>query len=172
MQATTDNQCIIRQMQIADVDIVSAIDNLGSIEPWDKKTFISCLKVYNSYVATINDPNNSEIVVGFGVIALYQNINQAHILNVGVDINLHHQGIGNKILDYLIKLCTLELNIHKIFLEVCVHNQIAINLYKKFKFKEIGLRKNYYVTKNGKEDALILVFDLDLYVESDNDLRG
>lgn len=57
--------------------------------------------------------------------------------------------------------------VHKIFLEVCVHNQIAINLYKKFQFKEIGLRKNYYTTKNGKEDALILVFDLDLYVDKE-----
>lgn len=167
MQGTNDNQFIIRPMQIDDVEIVSVIHNISSIDPWDKKIFISCLKVYNSYVATIYDHNHREVIAGFAVIALYPNINQAHILNVGVDVNLQHQGIGNKLLEYLINLCTLELNIHKIFLEVCVHNQIAINLYKKFQFKEIGLRKNYYTTKNGKEDALILVFDLDLYVDKE-----
>ncbi|GHT05471.1 hypothetical protein AGMMS5026_03440 [Endomicrobiia bacterium] len=39
-----------------------------------------------------------------------------------------------------------------IFLEVHQSNNAAINLYKSFGFKEIGVRKKYY--KN--EDALVL----------------
>jgi ribosomal-protein-alanine N-acetyltransferase len=41
-----------------------------------------------------------------------------------------------------------------IFLEVRQSNNAAINLYKSFGFKEIGVRKKYY--KN--EDALVLRF--------------
>ena len=44
----------------------------------------------------------------------------------------------------------------KIFLEVRVSNIIAIDLYKASGFKEIGLRKNYYRTKDGREDAILM----------------
>lgn len=42
-----------------------------------------------------------------------------------------------------------------IFLEVRVGNSSAISLYKKFGFKEVGRRKNYYHAP--VEDALIMV---------------
>ena len=46
--------------------------------------------------------------------------------------------------------------IQKITLEVRRSNQIAISLYKKYDFKEISVRKNYY--KNPTEDAVILQY--------------
>jgi len=44
----------------------------------------------------------------------------------------------------------------KIFLEVRISNAIAIDLYKAAGFKEIGLRKNYYRLKEGREDAILM----------------
>ena len=54
------------------------------------------------------------------------------------------------LLDYIINYCK-NINISQINLEVNSNNTIAINLYKKFGFKQVGLRKNYY--SNG--DALL-----------------
>lgn len=50
----------------------------------------------------------------------------------------------------LIDFCN-EKNIKKINLEVCSINTVAINLYKKWDFKQVGVRKKYYA--NG--DALL-----------------
>tara|TARA_B100001029_G_C14638424_1_gene223032 strand:- start:332 stop:481 length:150 start_codon:yes stop_codon:yes gene_type:complete len=42
-----------------------------------------------------------------------------------------------------------------IFLETRTSNKSAINLYQKYDFHRVGIRKNYYKTINGKEDAII-----------------
>ena len=42
-------------------------------------------------------------------------------------------------------------------LEVNVHNEIAINLYKKYNFIEVGRRKKYY---NNIDDAIIMTKEI------------
>lgn len=53
---------------------------------------------------------------------------------------------------------TFSLNkLHKpIFLEVSSQNTTAIQLYKNLGFIKIAERKNYYITQNGTEDAIIM----------------
>lgn len=46
-------------------------------------------------------------------------------------------------MEYIINFCK-EKKIKLINLEVSANNLIAIELYKAFGFKEVGLRKNYY----------------------------
>jgi ribosomal-protein-alanine N-acetyltransferase len=45
-------------------------------------------------------------------------------------------------------------------LEVRPSNRIALNLYHNMGFCEVGTRKNYYPSHNGREDALILALNL------------
>lgn len=59
-------------------------------------------------------------------------------------------------LEELIKTAK-ERGLNDITLEVNVNNIPAINLYKKYNFKEVGLRKKYY--KN-TDDALIMTLNL------------
>ena len=54
-----------------------------------------------------------------------------------------NQGIGTKLLAHLISIA-ISYRVINITLEVRVSNEIAINLYKKFGFREVALRK-YYV---------------------------
>jgi len=49
-----------------------------------------------------------------------------------------------------------KVNIVNIFLEVRRSNFLAIRLYKKIGFNEIGVRNNYYQNKDGKEDAILM----------------
>ena len=51
-------------------------------------------------------------------------------------------------MDFIIQFCKKQ-NISKINLEVSSSNIIAINLYKKFDFKQVGCRKKYYNNENG-----------------------
>ena len=60
-------------------------------------------------------------------------------------------GIGSKLMEHLIKLAT-EKKVNNITLEVRKDNNIAINLYKKYGFKDVAIRENYY---NGIDGILM-----------------
>ena len=61
------------------------------------------------------------------------------------------QGIGTKLLAHLVSLA-INYRVINITLEVRVSNNSAINLYKKFGFREVALRKFYY----GDEDGILM----------------
>lgn len=61
------------------------------------------------------------------------------------------KGIGTKLMSYLISMA-IDLHVVNITLEVRISNEIARNLYKKFGFREVALRKYYY----GDEDGILM----------------
>ena len=60
-------------------------------------------------------------------------------------------GIGTKLMAHLISLA-IEYRVDNITLEVRISNEIAKNLYKKFGFHEVAIRKYYY----GDEDGILM----------------
>lgn len=62
-----------------------------------------------------------------------------------------NRGIGNKMMGYLVSIAINE-RVVNITLEVRVSNEIARNMYKKFGFREVALRKSYY----GDEDGILM----------------
>ena len=62
-----------------------------------------------------------------------------------------NQGIGTKLLAHLVSIA-INYRVINITLEVRVSNKTAINLYKKFGFREVALRKYYY----GEEDGILM----------------
>ncbi len=71
--------------------------------------------------------------------------------NIKVLEEYRGQGIGTKLMAYLVSLA-IDYKVDNITLEVRVSNDIARNLYKKFGFREVALRKYYY----GDEDAILM----------------
>ncbi len=71
--------------------------------------------------------------------------------NIEVLDNYRHQGIGTKLMSYLISIA-IEEKVVSITLEVRLSNETARNFYKKFGFREVALRKFYY----GDEDAILM----------------
>ena len=68
-----------------------------------------------------------------------------------VNEDQRNQGIGNKLMSYLIWKA-IDNHVVNITLEVRKSNEIARNLYKKFGFREVALRKFYY----GNEDGILM----------------
>ena len=62
-----------------------------------------------------------------------------------------NQGIGTKLLAHIVSLA-INYRVLNITLEVRGSNEVAINLYKKFGFREVALRKYYY----GDEDGILM----------------
>ena len=79
-------------------------------------------------------------------------------MNISVCPGFKRQGAGQKMLEHLIEYARPKAE--KIFLEVRPSNPGAMVLYQKVGFKEIGVRKNYYPAKDGREDAVMLALDL------------
>ena len=71
--------------------------------------------------------------------------------NIMVNEEYRGQGIGTKLMAHLVSLA-IEYHARNITLEVRVSNEIARNLYKKFGFREVALRKYYY----GDEDGILM----------------
>lgn len=76
---------------------------------------------------------------------------KAEINNIYVLQQYRSQGIGSKLLDYLVKKCKICENIT---LEVRKDNKNAISLYKKYGFKEVAIREKYY---NGVDGVLMML---------------
>jgi len=71
--------------------------------------------------------------------------------NFYVNEEYRRNGIGSKLMTYLDSVANRN-DVINITLEVRVSNEAAINLYKKYGFVEVALRKYYY----GDEDGILM----------------
>ena len=132
-----------------DIDIVLDIERQSNPFPWTIKNFKDCVeKGYYSLVL-----KEAKQVIGFAILSV--SIEESHLLNIGLTSSRRGQGLGRELLEKMIMAAEV-MGSKKIFLEVRVSNIIAIDLYKASGFKEIGLRKNYYRLKDGREDAILM----------------
>jgi ribosomal-protein-alanine N-acetyltransferase len=85
-----------------------------------------------------------------GYISFYQVIDEIEIIRIGIIKSYQRISYGSLLIDEIKKL-----NVKKIFLEVSVQNEEAINFYIKNGFQKIGIRKGYYANnKSNRIDAL------------------
>ncbi|WP_294369079.1 ribosomal protein S18-alanine N-acetyltransferase [uncultured Clostridium sp.] len=118
--------------------------------PWSLDSINNELNNPLAKYVIAEDLLTSEVIgfVGVWIIA-----GEADITNIAVSPKYRKQGIASNLLIKLFDVCK-TFNCEDITLEVRVSNTPAQNLYKKFNFKEEGIRKGYY-SDNG-EDAIIM----------------
>ena len=80
---------------------------------------------------------------------------ESHILNLCVNPEFQGLGYGRAMLDHILEIAIIH-NAKIVFLEVRPTNFSAIRLYMNAGFNEVGMHRNYYPAKYGREDALIL----------------
>lgn len=85
-----------------------------------------------------------------GYVSFYQVIDEIEIISIGIIKSYQRTSYGSLLIDEIKKL-----DVKKIFLEVSVKNEKAINFYIKNGFQKIGIRKGYYGNnKSYRIDAL------------------
>lgn len=142
-------ECHIRPMSEEDVAMVMEIEKSVYDYPWTKIIFQDCLQVgYCCWVIERDD-----ILVAYAVMTVAAG--ESHLLNLCVHPDYQSIGLGRMLLVHLLELAH-EHNVDMTFLEVRPTNFSAIKLYLDMGFDEIGVRRNYYPAKMGREDALIL----------------
>ena len=86
-----------------------------------------------------------------GTLAYSLIYDRMEIDNIEVEESYRGNGIGTKLMSYLV-FVAIENRVINITLEVRKSNDVAINLYKKFGFREVAIRKFYY----GDEDGILM----------------
>jgi ribosomal-protein-alanine N-acetyltransferase len=104
------------------------------------------------------DKNASQVqrqyIVGFS--GIWVLADEAHITNIAVRQQYQRQGIGELLLISTIDLAK-ELKANTMTLEVRASNLAAQNLYSKYGFMQVGLRRGYYL--DNREDAILMSTD-------------
>lgn len=144
---------IVTKMTIEDFSKIKDKLKEDFDEFWNENILKSEIENPNSKYFVVKE--NEEIIGFAGILVL---IDSTEITNIVVKKTKRGNGISNLLLEKLINE-TIKLNKEKISLEVNENNTIAINLYKKYNFKKVGLRKKYY---NGIDNAIIMTRELNV----------
>jgi len=105
---------------------------------------------------TLNPENPVIGYAGMWILA-----DEAHVMSIASGLEHRRQGIGEALMLAIFELARQH-KARVVTLEVRVSNDIAQRLYIKFGFKNVGLRKGYYI--DNREDAIIMTTD---YLESE-----
>jgi ribosomal-protein-alanine N-acetyltransferase len=77
------------------------------------------------------------------------------LLNIGIVTEHQGKGLGGELLERMAGLAR-ALKMQRMLLEVRPSNAVALALYRKHGFRQIGLRHGYYPAGAGREDAIVM----------------
>lgn len=129
--------------------------------PWTFKQIEE--EFYNKYSIFIVFENEFGVAVGY--ISCQIAVDIAYIINIAVLPQYRNQKIAKELIKSLHKR-VLKYNVDFVSLEVRQSNKIAIDLYSKLGYENVGKRKNFY--KNPKEDGLIMTYKIDNIKKGEN----
>lgn len=144
----------VRLMREADVAAVLAVEEAAYEFPWTEGILRDCLRVgYSCWVLTTRDG-----ISGHAVMSL-MGPGECHVLNVCVRPDLQGHGLGRHLMNHLIDSAR-DLGMSMMLLEVRPSNEVAQALYASLGFNELGVRRDYYPARNGREDGLVMALEL------------
>lgn len=119
-----------------------------------RKAVTSLLRPFGLSEASADQPSTGGAILGFA--GMWLMFDEAHITTIGVRRVLRGRGLGELLLVHLIDQAQ-GMGAKRLTLEVRVSNEVAQALYRKYSFREEGIRKRYY--SDDGEDALIMWSD-------------
>ena len=131
---------------------VLAIEQASFSDPWSEVMFRQELEDDPGKYPVVLTMNSEVIGYGLGWIVL----DEFHLGNLAISPGNKGRGYGSMILERMIEEVKIK-GCRTASLEVRASNVTAINLYHKYNFKEVAVRKKYYQD----EDALVLLARLD-----------
>lgn len=144
----------IRGAERRDVPELMVIEIAQFPEPWTKAMLID--EITNLETRRYTVATDAKKIVGY--LGIMYVLDELHVNTIGTLPGYEGKGIATLLLNDAWAVAK-ERGIHRATLEVAVSNKRAQELYYRFGFSPVGVRRNYY--ERTKEDALVLWADLD-----------
>ncbi len=155
MSALPSDRRELRPMTVADLDAVMAIEQLAYAFPWTRGNFIDSLAA--GYLAWVLRVERGPVC---GYVVAMNGVDEMHLLNITIAPTAEHRGHARHLLDELVGACAARM-LSQLWLEVRQSNQRAFELYRRYGFRQVGLRRGYYPADGGRrEDAIVMSLDV------------
>jgi ribosomal-protein-alanine N-acetyltransferase len=145
----TRPEVFISRMRLEDIEHISRLERRCYTLPWSSGAYVTEVGNPNAYYVTAKD----SVGILLGYAGMWVIMDEIHITTIAVDPARRGLKIGERLL-----LDILEAGISqgatRSTLEVRERNIVAHNLYLKYGFEDVAIRKNYY-SDNG-ENAIIM----------------
>ena len=128
---------------------ISCIETRSFGDPWSEKSITEALR--SELMHNFKAVDDSGRIIGYAFLSIVAD--EAELLNIAVDPEFRHIGIGNALIERVAEEIRAN-NVTSTYLEVRENNLAARSLYEKHGFSVIGIRKNYY--SEPTEDAVIM----------------
>ena len=143
----------LRPMTLADLPAVMVLEEeLFAPDTWSEAMYRDELSRSGTrhYLVAEDDGDGSPVVIGYAGLIAYDD--EAHVATLGVAGERQGEGLGARLLDAL--LAEADRRTSVVLLEVRAENDVALGLYRRRGFVEIGRRRGYYQPSG--EDALVM----------------
>lgn len=131
--------------------VLAALQAACFDSPWGEQAFSDLLTLpgHRAWLVT-----RAQVPLGY---ALFQLVaGEGELLSIAVTPEARGQGVGDWLLAQTLHYCNAS-GIKRMILDVSAENAAARALYDKYGFRQVGLRKNYYHSSDGRKfDALVL----------------
>lgn len=118
--------------------------------PWSQANFVDALQAGNQAQLLVADGE----VLGYFV--AMRGVDEVHLLNITVAPAYQGQGWAHTMLQAL-RIWSNGQGAQQLWLEVRQSNARALQVYERFGFRRMGVRKAYYPTHQGpREDAVVM----------------
>ena len=153
MSAVLKSAPVLAPMREGDLDEVMAIESAIYSHPWTRGNFADSIRAGYACMTWRLD---GELV---GYFVLMAAAGEAHLLNLSIGAPWQRGGRGTALLKEAAAVAR-KLGATNIFLEVRPSNEAGLALYRRFGFRRVAVRRDYYPADSGREDALVLSLDL------------
>ncbi|AKE59980.1 ribosomal protein S18-alanine N-acetyltransferase [Citrobacter farmeri] len=145
----------ISSLSQSDLPAAFQIEKRAHAFPWSEQTFASNQgERYLNYQLTVGGK-----MAAFAITQVV--LDEATLFNIAVDPDFQRRGFGKALLEHLIDELEKR-GVLTLWLEVRASNVAAIALYESLGFNEATIRRNYYPTADGREDAIIMALPISM----------
>lgn len=145
----------ISTLSTADLTKARHIEKRAHAFPWSEQTLATNRgERYRNYQLSVDGE-----MAAFAITQVV--LDEATLFNIAVDPAYQRRGLGRVLLEHVIDEVE-KLGVVTLWLEVRASNVAAIALYESVGFNEATIRRNYYPTTDGREDAIIMALPISM----------
>jgi len=144
---------IFHPMTQDDLAGVLALESRVQAFPWSRGNFFDALAAgYEGWVV-----REGSAIPGF--VLTMPAVDEVHLLVIAVAPERQRQGLGAGLLSHACAMAR-QGGMGRMLLEVRPSNAVALAFYQHAGFAEIGRRRGYYPSPEGREDAIVMAMSL------------